>query len=246
MTANSRQDESDAVPSPKRLGESLRPKRPPQSTTGDTPSVPFEAMLETISDGLVRLSRDWRFTYANSAVARFLQRPVEDLLHRHVFDVFPEAKATAFAQGLRQALEQGVAATFEAYYPPLDAWFECRCNPSSDGISVLFADTTERKRNDQMMGELKEQAEGIAEQFKWLARFSEENPNPVLRVSFEGNVLYRNPATTKTPAWACEVGDRLVRPLLPLLGRAMAHGREVRKDIPLGERVYAVSVVPIP
>ena len=246
MTANSRQDESDAVPSPKRLGESLRPKGPPKNTTGDTPSVPFEDMLETISDSLVRLSRDWRFTYANSAAARFLQQPVEDLLGRYVFDVFAEARATAFAQGLRQALEQGVAATFEAYYPPLDAWFECRSHPSSDGISVLFTDTTERKRNDQMVSELKEQAEHVAEQFKSLARFSEENPSPVLRVSFEGNVLYRNPATVKTPAWGCEVGDPLPRPLLPPLGRAMADGKVVREDIPLGQRVYAVSVVPIP
>ena len=44
--------------------------------------------------------------------------------------------------------------------------------------------------------------------------------------------------------WTCEVGQPLQNELLPLVGRAMAEGREVQQDVQLDERFYIVWVVP--
>ena len=81
---------------------------------------------------------------------------------------------------------------------------------------------------------------------EWLARFPEENPNPVMRVSADGSVLYRNPASVKISGWACKDGQGLPHPLLPLLGQAMTARKEIQQDVELGERSYSVVIESIP
>jgi len=104
------------------------------------------ALLDSITDGIVGLGFDWRYTYANEAAARFLRKPKEQLIGEDLFSAFPEAEGTAFERGFRQAMEERVTLSFEAFYQPLESWFECRCFPSPEGISVLFTDTTEKRR----------------------------------------------------------------------------------------------------
>ena len=84
------------------------------------------------------------------------------------------------------------------------------------------------------------------ERTAWLARFPEENPNPVARVSMDGSVLYCNPAAVELPGWTCAVGQPLDGRLLPLVSRAMAEGEETQQDVEFGDRVYFVWVTPFP
>ncbi len=97
--------------------------------------------------------------------------------------------------------------------------------------------------------ELQAQAQELREANRratWLARFPQENPNPVLRVSADGSVLYANPACAEVPGWACEVGQPLPQAVLDHLVReAMAEGRAFEQDVELGETYYAVGVFPI-
>jgi signal transduction histidine kinase len=84
------------------------------------------------------------------------------------------------------------------------------------------------------------------EQAVWLARFPNENPNPVARVSAAGCILYCNPAAEKLPGWNCRVGQSIFDPLLPLIQQALVHGEEVQHDILLADRFYSISVMPFP
>ena len=106
-------------------------------------------------------------------------------------------------------------------------------------IHISITDGTERKQVEQAMRQAHERA-------IWLARFPEENPNPVVRVSADGHVLYRNAATAKLPEWACEVGKPLPELLLPIVARVMAAGEDAPQDVQLGGRFYSVSVTPFP
>jgi signal transduction histidine kinase/HAMP domain-containing protein len=103
----------------------------------------------------------------------------------------------------------------------------------------LEKEIEERKRTEELLREAHERA-------VWLARFPEQNPNPVIRSSAEGKVLYCNPASAGLHGWRCEVGQVLQSELLPLVGRAMAEGREIQEDVQLGERFYIVWIVPFP
>jgi PAS domain S-box-containing protein len=107
------------------------------------------ALLDSITDGIVGVGFNWRYTYANESGARFLGKPKEQIIGKDVFQVFPEAKGTVFEENFRKALEEQVPISFEAFYEPLRSWFECRCYPSPEGISVLFTETSEKKRQKQ-------------------------------------------------------------------------------------------------
>ena len=43
-------------------------------------------------------------------------------------------------------MRSGVNAEFEEYYPPLDAWFQVRLFPSTEGLLVYTHEVTEAKR----------------------------------------------------------------------------------------------------
>ena len=104
------------------------------------------------------------------------------------------------------------------------------------GFGIVH-DTTERKRAEEALREAHERA-------IWLARFPEENPNPVMRVSADGRILYCNPASTKLPGWTCEVGKVPPNWLMPLVSRAMGKGDEAQHDVEIDGRFYFVWVSP--
>jgi len=120
-----------------------------------------------------------------------------------------------------------------------NAVFERDRGGEARAIIGTFLDVTARKQAEEALGQAHERA-------VWLARFPEENPNPVVRVSADGHVLYRNPAAAELPEWACEIGKPLPELLLPIIAKAMAEGQEARQDVQLGGRSYSVSVAPFP
>ncbi len=107
------------------------------------------------------------------------------------------------------------------------------------GSVAAFMDITDRKRAEASLREAHERA-------VWLARFPEENPSPVIRVSAEGNILYRNRAAAELPEWMCEVDKLLPGALLPLVGQALRELGEVHQDVELSGRCYSVSITPFP
>ena len=78
------------------------------------------------------------------------------------------------------------------------------------------------------------------------APFPANNPNPVLRVSTGGIILYRNPAAARLRGWKSETNELLPVPLRLLVGQASTEDRLVEQDVLLDGQWYAVSVVPVP
>jgi PAS domain S-box-containing protein len=78
----------------------------------------------------------------------------------------------------------------------------------------------------------------------WLARFPDENPNPVVRVAVDGRVLYRNQAAIKTPGLLCEEDLKLPHAIQVVTKQAMDLGEEIEADLDLCGRVYTLSVMP--
>jgi signal transduction histidine kinase/CheY-like chemotaxis protein/PAS domain-containing protein len=105
--------------------------------------------------------------------------------------------------------------------------------------AALRDEIVERKLTEAALREAHDRAE-------WLARFPKENPNPVMRVSADGSVLYCNPASVKISGWECKDGQGLPHPLLPLLGQAMTARKEIQQDVELGERSYSVAIASFP
>ena len=107
------------------------------------------------------------------------------------------------------------------------------------GSVAVVRDITECKRNEQALKD-------AHEQMRWLARFPEDNPNPVARVSADGSILYRNTATAELPGWAWRIGEAVAGSFSVLIEQAMAEARVNQEDMELGGRFYSVSLVPFP
>jgi diguanylate cyclase (GGDEF)-like protein/PAS domain S-box-containing protein len=105
----------------------------------------LSTVLEGIGDGCFSVDRAWHFTYINKRGATWVGRRPEDLIGKCMWDEFPEGVGGPFYQTYHRALDEQEFASCEAFYPPLGIWLEVRAHPSRDGLTVFFADVTERK-----------------------------------------------------------------------------------------------------
>jgi len=118
------------------------------------------AILESISDGFNVFDREWRYTYVNPAAARMVHLSREELLGKNIWELWPHLPDTPFGAAYRRAVDQNVPVQVEAFYPaPLNAWFEVRCYPSPEGLSIFFNDVTKRKQAEEEIHRLNAELE---------------------------------------------------------------------------------------
>ncbi len=138
-------------------------------------------ILDRITNGFFALDNKWNFTYVNEEATRLLFRSRDDLIGKNVWDEFPEAVSLLFYEQYHKALREQVLVKFDAYFPPLDTWFDVRAYPSENGLTVYFQDVTEEKKSSS-------QSE---QHYKSLF---EQNPDAVFSFDLDGNYLSVNSA----------------------------------------------------
>ena len=106
----------------------------------------LEAVLRSISDGFIALDRDWRYVSVNDRACESMGMRREEILGRRIWDLYPDTVGTRFEAELRRAAAGRETRVFEYYYPERDRWYENRAYPSEDGLSIFFAEITERRR----------------------------------------------------------------------------------------------------
>jgi len=107
------------------------------------------ALLESIADGFIAVSRDWRIIYLSPRGRELLRiAPSQGSSHEGqlLWNAFPGLLGSPFEAAYRRAMDERIPANAEAHYVPLDTWFDLRVHPSAEGISALFLDVGTRKR----------------------------------------------------------------------------------------------------
>ena len=79
-----------------------------------------------------------------------------------------------------------------------------------------------------------------------LARFPSENPDPVLRVSADGTVVFANRASgLLLEAWGCRSGQVLPSQWAAVVRDALTSGQKREAEVVCGERVVGVTFAPV-
>jgi len=117
-------------------------------------------VLETTTDGVVTIDRNWNISFINRAAAELLS-PKGDILGANLCEMFPVAdQAADLVYHYHRAMDEGIPGEFEFFYPEsLNLWLSVQCRPFDDGIVVFFRDVTARRQSDVV---LKRQQELLA------------------------------------------------------------------------------------
>ncbi len=113
----------------------------------------LQSTLESISDAVLMLDREWRVIYINREGERLLQRQRGGLLGRLVWDEFPAAMGSQFESQYRTAVSERRTVHFSEYFEPRAAWFEVTAYPTEDGLAVYFHDVTERRATERRVAQ---------------------------------------------------------------------------------------------
>jgi len=115
----------------------------------DAIAANLKNVLESTTDGLAVLDREWRYTYINAQGAQMIGVRPEELLGKSLWDLFPLAADSDFGRAYRRAVDTRKPTHVTSYYPePLNAWIECHCYPSDHGLSVFFRNVSEKKQTE--------------------------------------------------------------------------------------------------
>ncbi|HBG05733.1 MAG: hypothetical protein A2075_06090 [Geobacteraceae bacterium GWC2_58_44] len=121
--------------------------------------------LESMTDGFVSLDRQWRYTYVNAAAARLMGRSAAELLGQVCWEMFPGSEESVAYCEIRRAMAENRCVDFEDFRGgSLERWYENRCYPSPEGMTIYFTDVTQRKWAEQTRRDLSEHLDRVREE----------------------------------------------------------------------------------
>ena len=200
----------------------------------------YRLLVETLPDGVVVHSQG-RVIFANPASATIIGAaspgdltwmPVIEFVHPDYREMVLTRIQESQSKGTPLPLEEEVFIRLDG--TPIDV--EVSANPFSyngkPAMLTVFNDITIRKRAEQEIANL--------------AKFSSENPNPVLRLSWDGILLYANAqSNTLLKMWECKVGDHAPQFWRDLASLSLASEKNKSIEIECDEVIYEMIVTPV-
>jgi PAS domain S-box-containing protein len=107
-----------------------------------------QSILDSVTDGFFALNRDWRFSYANAQAGRILGRSTAELIGKSLWEEYPGLCGSVFEPVYRRAMDERAPGALTSFYPDHDCWYDVRCYPSQQGISIYFQNIDELKRSE--------------------------------------------------------------------------------------------------
>jgi PAS domain-containing protein len=137
-----------------------------------------------LPDAVYRLDRSWQISHVNFAVETLLDRPVSEVIGRHVLDAFPGVRGTVVEESLAGVLTDGLPRVFQYHHQPWDHFFEVRVYPDSQGVTVAVRDIDERLRAERARDAQTVQLSAVLETL----------PSATVLVEGDGTILTANRA----------------------------------------------------
>lgn len=115
------------------------------------PFLNSQDILESISGGFFALDTDFRFTYLNKAAEAGTGLKRDEVIGKHVFEIFPNAATAELGEKYVRAFETKTFQSLVSQYKDgqHEKWFDIRIYPNENGLGVFFQDITEQQRQER-------------------------------------------------------------------------------------------------
>lgn len=204
----------------------------------------FRKVLETAADAILIIDASSKIVVANKQAENLFGYQRDELIGLPVSELVPHDRKGAHQRHEQEYFEQPERFYMAPGQEMLGRHKDGRNIPveitlsGTRGLDGAFAtaiirDISERKR--------------VEENIRWLARFPADNPNPVIRLSRDGTVVYANDAALPLlREWGRGMGQPLPEPLLTSAAAALA--QHSRRDIEatVGQRLFVLTFAPLP
>jgi signal transduction histidine kinase len=202
--------------------------------------------LDRVRDPFISVDLHWRISYINRAALRMLASGQafipEYVSGRDLWALCPILSSTRFEEEFKRAMKEQCHYRFEAALPNFNGRLETHLYPSSDGLSIIVHDITDRQNEKALLREEAEQA--IRARENTIAVVSHDLRNPVntiglcihymLRNRYQDNRIENNLRIIKR---ATDQMERLVKDLLDL------RSLEAGQVLPIAPRAVFPSVL---
>ena len=200
-------------------------------------------IIDNIPDFIYMKDPESRFLVANAALRDLIGvDSSEELRGKTDFDFFPRELAEQFMADEKRIFMTGEALINKDERSQgvdgVELWTLATKVPLKDesgmllGIVGINRDVTDFRK--------------AQEEVRSLARFPEENPSPVLRLSRDGVLLYANAASRLIlEDWGCARGEEVPDDYHAFALKAFASGASMMVELACGERQYSMVFAPV-
>jgi sensor domain CHASE-containing protein len=136
-----------------KLGEQVKAREAAQSALVESEHKML-SVLESITDGVLVVDRQWCYTYVNPQAARMLDADETSLVGRSCLSAFPDVKGNELAgswviDAWKRAVQKNMPVTLETPYDFGQRWYGMRAYPHRDGLTVYLQDISTRKHHER-------------------------------------------------------------------------------------------------
>jgi PAS domain S-box-containing protein len=155
----------------------------------------FRSTLDGMMEGCLIIGFDWRYLYANDAIAGHTRRTKEELLGHTLMEMHQGIENTEEFAHLRRCMEERVPHRLEwkyAYPDGVTAWFDVSVEPVPEGIFALFLNVTERKRAEEALRQSEERYRHLVENIN----------EAIYEVDASGRITYISPVVEEVGGYS--------------------------------------------
>lgn len=110
------------------------------------------AFLDSVEDAVVTLDASWKLTYLNRAAKELLGLEGRDSFGVVTDEVLVRSEGHRFRDAFLRARDEQRPTYAEAWVPALKGWYEADVYPAAGSLTVIFRETTQRRRRELVAG----------------------------------------------------------------------------------------------
>lgn len=203
----------------------------------------FRSLTQSTNDGIISIDRPGKVVYWNAAAEKMFGYSADEIMGKPLTPVIPTRFCEAHQEAMDRVVLTGqssmIGKTLEVVGRradqsefPIELSLSTWENNGETFFTGILRDVSDRKRAE----------EGV----EALAAFPAENPDPVMRVTHDGTLIYANQASRRLlDLWDREVGQTLPEPLARSVASVFASDRRADVEVECDHRTIVIRLVPI-